>query len=180
MPERRKRGSCFRTPWRCWQGVALSHLTLTPRLPLFMSLLPKATLKSWSEHQSTHVTACFSFRLILVLHQVKQLLFIALFLILSLLICFSLSFLASSSPCSGCCYSAGWTWTAGTLTAGRLCMRRLTGGKKRCAPFLLTTCVIWVPSTTWWAGDKQPFLGIRSVIESFALAMTNHTLWMSL
>lgn len=49
-PERRRRGSCSRTPWQCWKEVALFRLTQTPRRRLCTSPPPKATLKSSSEH----------------------------------------------------------------------------------------------------------------------------------
>lgn len=64
----------------------------------------------------------------------------------------------------GCCYNVGWMWTAVTWTAGHPCTLQLTGDRRKCAPCLLITCAIWVPSTTWWAGDERLFLD-TSVME---------------
>lgn len=56
-PEKRRRGSCSRTPqWWRKEGTVWG-LTLTPRQRLCTSPPPKATSKSWSENQCEHTWA---------------------------------------------------------------------------------------------------------------------------
>jgi len=170
-PERRRRGSCWWTPWRCWRAVAPSHLTRTPRRPLCTLLRPKATSKSWSEDRSALTASRLS--------SPNQMAFIQ-----------SLSSMdiahpppPSFRPSSGCCYSVGrTTWTAGTPTGGRPCTPELTGGRRRCAPCWLTTCAIWGPSTMRWVQKQTTIAQHKPLykLKSFICGVTNDAPRMSL